>query len=115
MINYFVLFLKVDIVLREWASEKLPQLSVNAGWATLARQLQRSFDSAASRPEHDPLYDALKKAVIEASLSRHSREKRALGVLRTLQTERLEDRVVADKPQWDEAVSFLEKSINVFI
>ena len=63
------------------------------------------------RRDHEPLFDAVKRAAVEEALREHAWEPRAAELLRVIQLNTLEDRAVHDKRQWDAAVTFLQQSI----
>jgi optic atrophy protein 1 len=102
----------VDIKLRQWAEEVLPQKSVETGWETLQDEFANLVEKAKKNPEHDDIFDNLKTAVIDEAMRRHSWEDKAVDMLRVIQLNTLEDRNVHDKQEWDQAVKFLEASVK---
>ncbi|PSN33967.1 Dynamin-like 120 kDa protein [Blattella germanica] len=89
----------VDIKLKQWAEQQLPQKSVESGWEGLQTEFQRFMERAKRRPDHDNIFDNLKTAV-------------ASEMLRVIQLNTLEDRSVNEKQHWDSAVKFLETSVK---
>ncbi|KAG8232092.1 hypothetical protein J437_LFUL012452, partial [Ladona fulva] len=102
----------VDIKLRQWAEQQLPAKSVETGWEGLQLVFTQFLEKAKQSKDHDPIFDQLKSAVVEEAMRKHSWEDKAVDMLRVLQLNTLEDRSVHDKQQWDNAVKFLEKSLN---
>jgi optic atrophy protein 1 len=102
----------VDIKLKQWAEQQLPQKSVESGWEGLQTEFQRFIERAKTKPEHDDIFDNLKANVVDEALRRHSWEDKASDMLRVIQLNTLEDRSVSEKQQWDSAVKFLEKSVK---
>ncbi|XP_069692141.1 dynamin-like GTPase OPA1, mitochondrial isoform X3 [Periplaneta americana] len=102
----------VDIKLKQWAEQQLPQKSVESGWEGLQTEFQRFMERAKKRPEHDDIFDLLKTAVVDEAMRRHSWENKASEMLRVIQLNTLEDRSVNDKQHWDSAVKFLENSVK---
>ncbi|XP_046669274.1 dynamin-like 120 kDa protein, mitochondrial isoform X2 [Homalodisca vitripennis] len=102
----------VDIKLRQWADQMLPQKSVEAGWEALRHEFTHFIDCRKRSKDHDDLFDQLKQAVIDEAMSRHKWEPKANEVLRVIQLNTLEDRNCRDKHAWDAAVKFLENSVK---
>ncbi|KAL1491006.1 hypothetical protein ABEB36_011668 [Hypothenemus hampei] len=102
----------VDIKLRQWAESTLPAQSVECGWESLKSEFQRFMQKASHAPDHDDVFDELKKAVVSQAMNRHKWEDKASDMLRVIQLNALEDRTISDKRDWDQAVKFLETSIK---
>lgn len=102
----------VDIKLRNWAEQTLPEKSVECGWETLQSEFKKFMEKAAKAPDHDDIFDQLKAAVVNEAIQNHSWEDKAMDMLRVIQLNTLEDRTVADKRDWDAAVKFLETSVK---
>ncbi|EEB18045.1 conserved hypothetical protein [Pediculus humanus corporis] len=102
----------VDIRLRQWAENELPQKSVEVGWEALQEEFRQFLDKAKNSKDHDDLFDNLKQAVVDEALARHTWEDKAADMLRGIQLNSLEDRAVSEKQQWDTAVKFLETSVK---
>ncbi|XP_014237029.1 dynamin-like 120 kDa protein, mitochondrial isoform X1 [Trichogramma pretiosum] len=102
----------VDIKLRQWAEQQLPAKSVESGWESLQQEFQKFMLQAKLSPDHDDIFDNLKKAVVEEAMTRHTWEDKASEMLRVIQLNTLEDRSVNDKRDWDQAVKFLETSVK---
>jgi len=62
--------------------------------------------------DHDDIFDNLKATVWEEAIKRHHWEEKASDVLRVIQLNALEDRVISDKTQWDQALKFLDQSLR---
>ncbi|XP_023165216.1 dynamin-like 120 kDa protein, mitochondrial isoform X5 [Drosophila hydei] len=102
----------VDIKLRQWAEQALPAKSVEAGWEALQQEFISLMERAKKAHDHDGVFDQLKAAVVDEAIRRHSWEDKAIDMLRVIQLNTLEDRFVHDKTEWDQAVKFLENSVN---
>ncbi|GLH01491.1 Dynamin-like 120 kDa protein, mitochondrial [Gryllus bimaculatus] len=102
----------VDIKLKQWAEQQLPQKSVETGWESLQEEFRKFMERARKSKDHDDLFDNLKAAVVDDAMNRHSWEDKASEMLRVIQLNTLEDRSVYDKQQWDQAVKFLETSVK---
>ncbi|KAK6622157.1 hypothetical protein RUM44_001964 [Polyplax serrata] len=102
----------VDIRLRQWAEQKLPQKSVEAGWEALQEEFRQFLNKAKNSKDHDNIFDNLKQAVVDEALMRHTWEDKASEALRGIQLNTLEDRSVGEKQQWDASVKFLETSVQ---
>ncbi|XP_032590340.1 dynamin-like 120 kDa protein, mitochondrial isoform X4 [Drosophila grimshawi] len=102
----------VDIKLRQWAEQALPAKSVEAGWEALQQEFISLMERAKKAHDHDGVFDQLKSAVVDEAIRRHSWEDKAIDMLRVIQLNTLEDRFVHDKTEWDQAVKFLENSVN---
>lgn len=64
----------VDIKLRQWADQTLPQKSVEAGWEALRHEFIQFIEKGKQNKNHDDIFDNLKKAVVEEVMARHSWE-----------------------------------------
>ena len=64
----------VDIKLKQWAEQQLPQKSVESGWEGLQTEFQRFMERAKQRPDHDDIFDNLKNDVVDEAMRRHSWE-----------------------------------------
>nr|CAD7587495.1 unnamed protein product [Timema genevievae] len=102
----------VDIKLKQWAEQQLPQKSVEAGWEALQDEFQNFMERAKQSKDHDNIFDNLKTAVVDEAMKRHSWEDKASEMLRVIQLNTLEDRSVGEKQHWDAAVKFLETSVK---
>lgn len=70
----------VDIRLRQWAEQKLPQKSVEAGWEALQEEFRQFLNKAKNSKDHDNIFDNLKQAVVDEALMRHTWEDKARSV-----------------------------------
>ncbi|XP_067005370.2 dynamin-like GTPase OPA1, mitochondrial isoform X2 [Anabrus simplex] len=102
----------VDIKLKQWAEQQLPQKSVESGWEALQQEFEQFMERARMSKDHDDIFDNLKKAVVDEAMKRHSWEDKASEMLRVIQLNTLEDRSVNEKAHWDSAVKFLENSVK---
>lgn len=102
----------VDIRLKLWAEKLLPSQSVDVGWRTLRDEFHGLLQKRKTAKDHDSLFDQLKLAVVQEVINRHEWEDKAVDMLRLIQLNALEDRVVHDKHQWDQAVRFLESALH---
>ncbi|XP_041985599.1 dynamin-like 120 kDa protein, mitochondrial isoform X2 [Aricia agestis] len=99
----------VDIKLREWAEGDLAAVSVAAG----REALRAEFAALLSRAgDTDPVYEPLKRAAVEEALARHQWEDRAQDVLRVLQLNALQDRMVRSRADWDAAVALMDSALK---
>jgi len=71
----------VDIKLKQWAEQQLPQKSVESGWEGLQTEFQRFMERAKTKPEHDDIFDTLKANVVDEALRRHSWEDKVTLVI----------------------------------
>ena len=71
----------VDIKLKQWAEQQLPQKSVESGWEGLQTEFQHFMERAKTRPEHDDIFDTLKANVVDEALRRHSWEDKVAHVI----------------------------------
>ncbi|GAB0087005.1 Dynamin [Sergentomyia squamirostris] len=102
----------VDIKLRQWADQALPARAVESGYEALQKEFVELLDTAKKSPDHDDIFDNLKSAVVDEAIRRYSWEDKATDMLRVIQLNTLEDRVVTDKGEWDQAVRFFESSVK---
>ena len=71
----------VDIKLKLWAEQQLPQKSVESGWEGLQTEFQHFMERAKTKPEHDDIFDTLKANVVDEALRRHSWEDKVSHVI----------------------------------
>lgn len=64
----------VDIRLKQWADQQLPQKSVEAGWEVLQEEFRRFMNKAKESKDHDNIFDSLKEAVVDEAIRRHTWE-----------------------------------------
>jgi optic atrophy protein 1 len=64
----------VDIKLKQWAEQQLPQKSVESGWEGLQSEFQKFMERAKNRSDHDDIFDNFKTAVVDEAMHRHSWE-----------------------------------------
>uniref|UniRef100_A0A7G3AHH8 Dynamin-like GTPase OPA1, mitochondrial n=1 Tax=Lutzomyia longipalpis TaxID=7200 RepID=A0A7G3AHH8_LUTLO len=102
----------VDIKLRQWADQALPARAVESGYEALQKEFLELIEQAKKSPDHDDIFDNLKAAVVDEAIRRYSWEDKATDMLRVIQLNTLEDRVVTDKHEWDAAVKFFESSVK---
>eukprot|EP00094_Tigriopus_californicus_P012573 TCALIF_12157-PA protein Name:"Similar to OPA1 Dynamin-like 120 kDa protein, mitochondrial (Gallus gallus)" AED:0.10 eAED:0.11 QI:168/0.81/0.91/0.95/0.86/0.86/23/220/1024 len=108
----------VDIKLKQWAEAQLGRKCVEVGWETLQEQFYQLMNKAKKNKDHDDIFDKLKEHVVREAMNQHSWEDRAAEMLsiyvveRVIQLNTLEDRNVSDKTQWDNALRFLEESLQ---
>lgn len=67
---------QVDIELSKWAKQKLPQISVEAGWETLQQEFRKLIESTKMQNDHDDIFDDLKMAVLNEVIRRHKWEEK---------------------------------------
>lgn len=99
----------IDIKLKTWVDQQLPINSVEVGWECLKKEFEYFVLQA---PDYDSIFDKLKHAVIDETTKRHKWEEKAAKMLRIIQLNTLEDKVVSDKQEWNHAISFLETSVK---
>uniref|UniRef100_A0A1I7XDV7 dynamin GTPase n=1 Tax=Heterorhabditis bacteriophora TaxID=37862 RepID=A0A1I7XDV7_HETBA len=111
----------VDIRLKHWADKDLAHKSILVGksfltgWNTLRDVFSRQVNQdAATRKDHDVIFDPLKEAVIEEAVCSHNWDNKALDYLRVIQLNAMEDRAIPDKRSWDSACHFMGKVISLF-
>uniref|UniRef100_A0A915B1P8 Dynamin-like GTPase OPA1, mitochondrial n=1 Tax=Parascaris univalens TaxID=6257 RepID=A0A915B1P8_PARUN len=104
----------IDIKLKHWADKDLPNKSIQAGWETLSEVFREQVESDVKnmRAGHDPIFDRLKAAVMEAALNEHKWDNKALDYLRVIQLNAMEDRLVPDRRSWDKAIQFMTTSVQ---
>lgn len=105
---------KVDISLKDWTDEELPNISVEVGWQTLFKQLQHIMSQDKSE-ETDDLFQPMKQAILEAVNKQHKWQNNAKKRLSVIQKNALEDTAVTDKMQWDNSITFMEQILNTRI
>ncbi|XP_064194417.1 dynamin-like 120 kDa protein, mitochondrial [Anguilla rostrata] len=104
----------VDIKLKQWTDKQLPRKALkvltNGAWS-LQDEFTR-YVSESKGKDRDDIFDRLKEAVKEESIKRHKWNEEAEESLRVIQHNALEDRSIADKPQWDGAIRFMEETLQ---
>ena len=71
---------------------QLPVKSVEVGWECLQDEFHKLMDAAKKKKDHDDIFDQLKAAVVDNSVSKHVWEDKAAEVLKVIQLNTLEDR-----------------------
>jgi len=66
----------VDIRLKQWAEQQLPGKCVEVGWEVLKDKFSQFLDKAKASKDHDPIFDALKGAVVDEAFKRHEWEEK---------------------------------------
>lgn len=102
----------VDIKLRQWADQSLPARAVESGYEALQKEFLELLELAKKSPDHDDIFDNLKAAAVDEAIRRYTWEDKAIDMLRVIQLNTLEDRIVTDKGEWDQAVRFFEASVK---
>ncbi|XP_071840182.1 dynamin-like GTPase OPA1, mitochondrial isoform X3 [Apostichopus japonicus] len=102
----------VDIKLKQWAEQTLPKTSVEVGSEALMKEFDRLIEKSKANKDTDVLFDKLKSAVKTKGLERHKWQTNAVDSIKVIQLNALEDRSVHDRQQWDEAISFMEKTLH---
>ncbi|CAH8296831.1 unnamed protein product, partial [Schistosoma turkestanicum] len=102
----------VDIWLRDWVENDLPEASIEAGWQTLYKQLDSKLKKMQDVPGYDPVFDSLKEAVHQEIRKRHLWDSKAESRLRVIQSNALDDHTVHTKSQWTAAVDMLEQAVK---
>jgi len=103
---------QVDINLKQWAESSLAPRAVEIGWESLKEQFAGLLEKTKNTKDHDNIFDNLKGSVWDDACKRHHWDEKAMEVLRVIQLNALEDRAIADKYQWDNAIKFLERSLT---
>ncbi|KAL5264482.1 hypothetical protein ACHWQZ_G005539 [Mnemiopsis leidyi] len=103
---------KVDIALKDWTDDKLPQISINVGWQTLFKQLETIMTTKKTDREIGDLFQPLKANVLETVKAQHAWQSTALKRLSVIQKNALEDTAVTNKMQWDNSISFMERILK---
>jgi len=103
---------QVDINLKHWIEGSLSRKAIEVGWEALQQELLIMIEKGKKETNHDPVFDHLKKAVCEEAIRKHRWEENAAEILKVIQVNALEDRIIPDQIQWYSAVTFLEKSLN---
>ncbi|KAK7155439.1 hypothetical protein R3I93_010162 [Phoxinus phoxinus] len=101
----------VDIKLKQWTDKQLPHKALEVAWETLQEEFAR-FMAEYKGKDQDDIFDKLKEAVKDESIKRHKWNERAMDSLRVIQHNALEDRSITDKPQWDNAIQFMEETLQ---
>ncbi|KAJ8357325.1 hypothetical protein SKAU_G00201190 [Synaphobranchus kaupii] len=99
----------VDIKLKQWTDKQLPHKALEVAWEALQEEFTRYVSECRGK---DDIFDRLKEAVKEESIKRHKWNEQAEDSLRVIQHNALEDRSIADKPQWDGAIHFMEETLQ---
>ena len=70
----------IDIKLREWREKNLEQMCLTVGSNAMKSEIRKLVEptSGEGEKEHDPIYDGIKKAAVEAALGTHQWERQAL-------------------------------------
>lgn len=103
----------IDIKLKHWADKDLAFKSIQTGWDTLAEVFRQQVESEEKQKgEHDPIFDRLKAAVLDAAMSEHLWDSKALDYLRVIQLNAMEDRLIPDKRSWDRAIDFMSRTVQ---
>ncbi|XP_075213844.1 dynamin-like GTPase OPA1, mitochondrial [Lycorma delicatula] len=103
----------IDIKLRDWANQLLPEQSIEIGWEILQEKFsQFVVDDSQQDKSRDDIFDVLKSFVIKETINRHVWEPKAYEVLRVIQLNTVEDQTIQEKYQWDSAIKFFENSMK---
>ncbi|XP_066916981.1 dynamin-like GTPase OPA1, mitochondrial isoform X1 [Clytia hemisphaerica] len=107
---------KVDILLKEWADRVLPHYAVKIGFDTLLTEfsdaMEQGIEIGGKKDAHKTLFEELKQTVFKECTQNHSWQTLAKESLRVIQRTALEDSNVPSKEQWDEAIKFMEESLQ---
>ncbi|XP_063677299.1 dynamin-like 120 kDa protein, mitochondrial isoform X4 [Bolinopsis microptera] len=103
---------KVDIALKDWTDDKLPQMAINVGWQTLFKQLETIMTTKKADREIGDLFQPLKANILETVKAQHAWQSTALKRLSVIQKNALEDTAVTNKMQWDNSISFMERILK---
>ena len=68
----------MDIALKDWTDDLLPQISIDVGWATLFKQLQNIMQSKNKDHEIGDLFQPLKANILETVQADHTWQANAL-------------------------------------
>uniref|UniRef100_A0A5S6QHT8 Dynamin-like GTPase OPA1, mitochondrial n=1 Tax=Trichuris muris TaxID=70415 RepID=A0A5S6QHT8_TRIMR len=102
----------IDIKVKRWVDNKLPEMCVEVAWDTLREKLVDIVAQDARKTEHAALFESLKNAVIEQAFAAHAWDPKACHYLRVIQSNAIEDHNVPDKAAWETAVQFMEATIK---
>lgn len=69
---------KVDIALKDWTDDLLPQISINVGWQTLFKQLENIMTTKKMDKEIGDLFQPLKASILETVKAQHAWQATAL-------------------------------------
>ncbi|XP_018667792.2 dynamin-like GTPase OPA1, mitochondrial [Ciona intestinalis] len=112
----------VDIKLKQWAEKPLPNASISVAKETLLEEFSKVLQSDSTDSEEkitngnlDPIFKALRQAVRDEAVSRHTWNSDFLEILRVIQLNALEDRSISDKLQWESAVKFIEDNLGTLL
>lgn len=114
-----------DIRLKNWIDNVLPSKTIEVGWQVLSGQflkiLQDRFKDAYNQHRRrsetgegcsdQDLFKSLKEAVSQEVLARHKWDSKANDVLKLIQTNASEDRIIAEKEKWLESARYLQNNI----
>ncbi|KAH9392594.1 Dynamin-like 120 kDa protein, mitochondrial [Tyrophagus putrescentiae] len=120
--------IQADIRLKNWIDNVLPASTVEVGLKVLSEQFQEvlgnrrqadgsdgaggSAHGGRNCAENDAaLFRSLKEAVAEDALEQHQWDSKAFDVLRLIQANASEDRMISEKERWKESVRYLQKTI----
>ncbi|KPM08176.1 dynamin-like protein 120 kDa protein, mitochondrial-like protein [Sarcoptes scabiei] len=110
----------VDINLKSWIDNYLPKKTVEVGWQVLSEQFWNILidkktsqsNSQLKELENDEfLYRNLKIAVAETILKNHHWDPKAVDVLKLLQMNSCEDRIISHKEKWKESAKYWQNLI----
>lgn len=112
----------IDIKLKNWIDNWLPAKTVETGWQVLREQFQKtlipnvdqrkSCDQTQNNESDDQLFQRLKMAVSETVLEHHQWDGKAADVIKLLQMNSSEDRIVSSKEKWKESAKYWQDLIN---
>eukprot|EP00794_Sanderia_malayensis_P015361 gene15361-16938_t len=107
---------QIDILLKQWVERSLPGLGIQAGWKTLLDEFDKAMKEGVEvggrKDGHTALFASLKSAVKDQCVVNHSWQKSAQDMLRVIQLTALEDTNVPDKQHWDNAIRFMEGTLQ---
>ncbi|VDN04046.1 unnamed protein product [Thelazia callipaeda] len=106
----------VDIKMKHWADKDLANKSIQTGWEALSELFKKQMENDSAQLKNDDvqIFIGLKKAVLEAALSEHKWDDKAMDYLvpRVIQLNAMEDRLVPDRRSWDNAINFMILAVN---
>ena len=68
----------MDIALKDWTDDKLPQMAINVGWQTLFKQLETIMTTKKADREIGDLFQPLKANILETVKAQHAWQSTAL-------------------------------------
>ena len=74
----------MDIALKDWTDDKLPQISITVGWETLFKQLEDIMTTKKTDREIGDLFQPLKANVLESVKAQHNWQTNAMKRLVSL-------------------------------